>query len=282
MPRSSGCCRAGRGAGRRPHSRQPVGRCVLSPGWSSPQVYARMLRLTLADPAHSDFTIFYYTVRLVRRRPADVRRLSGALRRPRGRPTTSAISTRRTSSCWCASGAALSYERASAVWIGVSARGTGLLGRRDRARTLQIADDPAAVRRLAAPLIISSAPFTTVAVTSELTFLLMLPFTLRGLRRGAGSGGRPVCGSASVSASSCSSCCSSRGCSCAAAGRRSLASVAAASAAVAVGMLAFGAGRVPGTGCVARSGGLVVAADERVMARVRSRDPFKARSSRSR
>jgi hypothetical protein len=29
------------------------------------QVYLRMIRLTLADPSHSDFTIFYFTARLV-------------------------------------------------------------------------------------------------------------------------------------------------------------------------------------------------------------------------
>ena len=29
------------------------------------QVYARMIRLTITDPTHSDFTIFYYTSRMV-------------------------------------------------------------------------------------------------------------------------------------------------------------------------------------------------------------------------
>jgi len=29
------------------------------------QVYLRMIRLTIAEPSHSDFTIFYYTSRMV-------------------------------------------------------------------------------------------------------------------------------------------------------------------------------------------------------------------------
>jgi uncharacterized membrane protein len=139
------------------------------------QIYARMWRLTLADPAHSDFTIFYYTVRLVR----DGLPMYGA-------------SPARYGIRWAADHLGnlnpphfqlliaplglLSYEWAFAVWTAVcsSALAASILV---VSRTLQIQITRRRVVGWGA-LIISSAPFTTVAVTSELTFLLMLPFTL--------------------------------------------------------------------------------------------------------
>jgi hypothetical protein len=139
------------------------------------QIYARMWRLTLGDPAHSDFTIFYYTVRLVR----DGFPMYGASPAPYG-ITWAADHLGNLNpphfQLLIAPLATVSYEQAFVIWTaacGVALAVWVLIV----ARTLEI---PMTRRRFVGwgALIISSAPFTTVAVTSELTFLLMLPFTL--------------------------------------------------------------------------------------------------------
>jgi hypothetical protein len=147
------------------------------------QVYVKMWRLTIADPAHSDFTIFYYTARLV----ADGFPMYGA-------------SPARYGIDWSASHlgnlnpphfqlfiqplARFSYEQAFIVWTAVSF--LALV-----ASVLIIArahDIELTGRRLAiwGAFVVSCAGFTTVAITSELTFLLMVPFSLALLeaRRG--------------------------------------------------------------------------------------------------
>jgi hypothetical protein len=139
------------------------------------QVYARMLRLTLTDPSHSDFTIFYYTARLV----ADGLPMYG-------------VSPSRYGIAWAADHlgnlnpphfqilalplAYLSYGQALFAWVAISL-------------ACLAASIAIVVRELAIPwtwprfwlwgaVTISSAAFTTVAVTSEITFVLMLPFAL--------------------------------------------------------------------------------------------------------
>ena len=141
------------------------------------QVYARMYRLTLADPAHSDFTIFYFTARLL----ADGLPMYGA-------------SPARYGIHWAADHlgnlnpphfqllvqplAWLSLRpRVMPSWVGVNAVALGRLGARHRARP---GASTLTWRRFAigGAVIMSTAPFTTVAITSEWTFLLMLPATL--------------------------------------------------------------------------------------------------------
>jgi hypothetical protein len=139
------------------------------------QVYVRMIRLTLIDPSHSDFTIFYYTARLV----ADGLPMYG-------------MSPSRYGVAWAADHlgnlnpphlqmfalplAYLSYGHALLAWVTVSlaclAASIAIV-----VRELGI---PWSWRRfwLWGAFTISSAGFTTVAVTSELTFVLMLPFAL--------------------------------------------------------------------------------------------------------
>jgi hypothetical protein len=139
------------------------------------QVYVRMIRLTLADPSHSDFTIFYYTARLV----ADGLPMYG-------------VSPTRYGVPWAADHLGnlnpphfqllvlplghMSYGAALAVWVLISL-------------TCLTSSVALIVRELNVPFswprlwlwgafTISSAAFTTVAVTCELTFVLMLPFTL--------------------------------------------------------------------------------------------------------
>ena len=139
------------------------------------QVYLRMFRLTLTDPSNSDFTIFYYTARLV----ADGLPMYG-------------ISPTRYGVTWAADHlgnlnpphvqllflplASLSYGGALATFVGVSAVAL-CLSIWLVVRELEMGWS---WRRfwLGGAFTISSAAFTTVAVTSELTFLLMLPFTL--------------------------------------------------------------------------------------------------------
>jgi hypothetical protein len=147
------------------------------------QVYLRMIRLTLADPSSSDFTIFYYTARMV----ADGLPMYGE-------------SPARYGVTWAAGHlgnlnpphfqilfvplAGLPYGQALLAWVGVSAAclvaSLALI-----ARELGVA---LTWRRVAAwgAFTIGLAPFTTVAVTSEMTFVLMLPFALlwRAWRRG--------------------------------------------------------------------------------------------------
>jgi hypothetical protein len=147
------------------------------------QVYLRMIRLTLADPSSSDFTIFYYTARLV----ADGLPMYGE-------------SPARYGVTWAAGHlgnlnpphfqilfvplAPLSYGEALLVWVAISfACLVGAL-----ALVVRELGVPFSWRRLVAwgAFTVGLAPFTTVAVTSELTFVLMLPFALmwRAWRRG--------------------------------------------------------------------------------------------------
>jgi hypothetical protein len=139
------------------------------------QVYARMIRLTISDPTHSDFTIFYYTSRMV----ADGLPMYGE-------------SPGRYGIEWVADHLGnlnpphvqllllplgyLSYRDALACFVAVNAACL--------AWSLWLV-----ARELAIPwswqrfwiwgaLTISCAAFTTVAVTCELTFVLMVPFTI--------------------------------------------------------------------------------------------------------
>jgi len=139
------------------------------------QVYVRMIRLTLGDQSHSDFTIFYYTARLV----ADGLPMYG-------------VSPARYGVAWAADHLGnlnpphfqllvlplghMSFGGALFVWVAVSlacAIGSVVLV----ARELEIAFSWPRLWLWGA-FTISSAAFTTVAVTCELTFVLMLPFTL--------------------------------------------------------------------------------------------------------
>jgi hypothetical protein len=139
------------------------------------QVYLRMIRLTLEDPSSSDFTIFYFTARLV----ADGLPMYGE-------------SPARYGVKWAADHlgnlnpphfqilflplASLSYGQALLVWVGASAASL-VASLVLIVRELEIRFT---WRRLAVwgGFTIGLAPFTTVAVTSEMTFLLMLPFTM--------------------------------------------------------------------------------------------------------
>ena len=140
-----------------------------------------MIRLTLADPSSSDFTIFYYTARMV----ADGLPMYGE-------------SPARYGVTWAAGHlgnlnpphfqilfvplARLPYGQALLAWVAVSF-------------TCLVASLVVIFRELRVPFTwtrfvswgaftIGLAPFTTVAVTSEMTFVLMLPFALlwRGTR----------------------------------------------------------------------------------------------------
>jgi alpha-1,2-mannosyltransferase len=139
------------------------------------QIYARLWRLTLVDLSNSDFTIFYFTARLI----ADGLPMYGA-------------SPARYGIHWVADHlgnlnpphfqlivqplAWLTYQQAYAVWTAASLAALS-------------ASALLAVRALGGQItwrglliwgavLMSAAPFTTVAVTSELTFLLLLPATL--------------------------------------------------------------------------------------------------------
>ncbi|MDP9249922.1 MAG: DUF2029 domain-containing protein [Chloroflexota bacterium] len=138
-------------------------------------IYLHMIGFTLRDPSHSDFTIFYYTARMVRD----------------GLPMYG-VSPSRYGVTWVGDHLGnlnpphfqllalplgyLSYAQALAVWVAVSLACLGgslvLI-----ARELRL---PWSWRRfwLWGAFTLSSAAFTTVAVTCELTFFLMLPFTL--------------------------------------------------------------------------------------------------------
>ncbi len=151
--------------------------------FSFAQVYLRMIRLTLGDPSSSDFTIFYYTARLV----ADGLPMYGE-------------SPARYGVTWAAGHlgnlnpphfqilfvplAALPYGQALLAWVAIS------LACLVAALVVIVRelDVPFTWTRFAAwgAFTIGLAPFTTVAVTSEMTFVLMLPFALlwRAWRRG--------------------------------------------------------------------------------------------------
>jgi Glycosyltransferase family 87 len=147
------------------------------------QVYLRMIRLTLADPSSSDFTIFYYTARMV----ADGLPMYGE-------------SPVRYGVTWAAGHlgnlnpphfmilfvplAGLPYGHALLAWVAISfaclAASLVVIFRELRV--------PFTWARFVSwgAFTIGLAPFTTVAVTSEMTFVLMLPFALlwRAWRRG--------------------------------------------------------------------------------------------------
>lgn len=139
------------------------------------QVYLRMIRLTLEDPSSSDFTIFYYTARMV----GDGLPMYGE-------------SPARYGVTWAADHlgnlnpphfqilflplASLGYGQALLAWVGISAASlvaSLVVIVRELGVTFSL-------RRLAiwGAFTIGLAPFTTVAVTSEMTFVLMLPFAL--------------------------------------------------------------------------------------------------------
>jgi Glycosyltransferase family 87 len=139
------------------------------------QVYLRMIRLTLADPSSSDFTIFYYTARMV----ADALPMYGE-------------SPARYGVTWAAGHlgnlnpphfmilfvplAGLPYGQALLAWVAISfaclAASLVVIFRELRV--------PFTWTRFVSwgAFTIGLAPFTTVAVTSEMTFVLMLPFAL--------------------------------------------------------------------------------------------------------
>jgi hypothetical protein len=147
------------------------------------QVYLRMIRLTLADPSSSDFTIFYYTARMV----ADGLPMYGE-------------SPSRYGVTWVATHlgnlnpphfqilfvplAALPYGQALLAWVAISFASL-VASLVVIARELRV---PFTWKRFVAlgAVTIGLAPFTTVAVTCEMTFVLMLPFALlwRAWRRG--------------------------------------------------------------------------------------------------
>jgi alpha-1,2-mannosyltransferase len=150
------------------------GGCVLAWALLVP-VYVRLWNLTLVEPSRSDFTIFYFTARLV----ADGLPMYGSspgrygvewpiehlgnLNPPHFQLLLQPL-------------ALFSYEQAYAVWtaINLAALAASVVV---IMRTLNIRFTVARVLGGGAVLV-GSAPFTTVAITSELTFLLLLPFTL--------------------------------------------------------------------------------------------------------
>ena len=147
------------------------------------QVYLRMIRLTLADPSSSDFTIFYFTARMV----------SDGLPMYGDSPARYGVK-------WAADHlgnlnpphfqllivplASLTYGQALLAWVATSFVCV--------TAAVRIILHELQVRFtwerffLWGALTIAAAPFTTVAVTSEMTFVLMLPFALlwRAWRRG--------------------------------------------------------------------------------------------------
>jgi len=139
------------------------------------QVYARMALLTLSKPAQSDFTIFYYTARMV----ADGLPMYGA-------------SPSRYGVTWPADHLGnlnpphfqiltwpfqfLTYPQALFVWVMASAVALGVAAALVSRELGMKMTWPRFFLCGAATL--SSAPFTTVAVTCEMTFLVMPLFTL--------------------------------------------------------------------------------------------------------
>lgn len=138
-------------------------------------IYFRMIGYTLRDPSHSDFTIFYYSARLI----ADGFPMYGAS------PSRYGVS-------WAADNLGnlnpphfqllafplsyLTYGQALAAWVLVGlvclSASIALI-----VRELQISWSWPRFWLWGA-FTLSSAAFTTVAVTCEMTFMLMLPFTL--------------------------------------------------------------------------------------------------------
>ena len=148
-----------------------------------PQIYARMWNLTIEKPGGSDFTIFYYTARLV----ADGLPMYGE-------------SPVRYGVRWASSHlgnlnpphfqlllqplARLTYSQAYVAWAVVNLAALAL-ALRLIARGLGVRVTVTRVA-VAGALIMASTPFTSVAVTSEWSFVLLVPFTLAWLamRRG--------------------------------------------------------------------------------------------------
>jgi hypothetical protein len=136
------------------------------------QIYARMWRLTFADPGDTDFAIFYYTARMV----ADGLPMYG---------TSPAIYGLK----WTATHlgnlnpphlqlllqplAAFSYRGAFIIW---TLANLACLGGTAAVVVRALRPHLTAARVVGiGALLIASAPFTMVAITSELTFVLMLP-----------------------------------------------------------------------------------------------------------
>ena len=139
------------------------------------QVYARMALLTLSNPTQSDFTIFYYTARMI----ADGLPMYGFSPSRYGItwPTDHLVNLNPPHFqilTWPLH--FLTYAQALGVWISVSALTLGLAVALV-ARELRVELTwPRFFVCGAATL--SAAPFTTVAVTCEMTFLLMPLYTL--------------------------------------------------------------------------------------------------------
>jgi hypothetical protein len=143
-----------------------------------PQIYARMWNLTINKAGGSDFTIFYYTARLV----ADGLPMYGESPVRYGVP-------------WASSHlgnlnpphfqmllqplARLTYSEAYVAWALVNLAALGVaLWLIVRGLGLRVTATGAAV---VGALIMASTPFTSVAVTSEWSFVLLVPFTLAWL-----------------------------------------------------------------------------------------------------
>jgi hypothetical protein len=138
-------------------------------------VYVRMIRMALADPAHTDFTIFYYTSRMV----LDGQPMYGTSPATYGVawpfPHLGNLNPPHLQALLLPLGY-LSYSHALLAWVLVNlaclAGALAVIG-----RALGLAWSWPRFWLWGA-LVIASSAFTTVAVTGELTFLLMLPFTL--------------------------------------------------------------------------------------------------------
>jgi hypothetical protein len=143
-----------------------------------PQIYARMWNLTIGKAGGSDFTIFYYTARLV----ADGLPMYGE-------------SPVRYGVKWASSHlgnlnpphfqmllqplAGLTYAQAYVAWALVNLAALGVaLWLIVRGLGLRVTATGAAV---AGALMMASTPFTSVAVTSEWSFVLLVPFTMAWL-----------------------------------------------------------------------------------------------------
>jgi hypothetical protein len=138
------------------------------------RVYVRMIVLALADPAHTDFTIFYYTSRMV----LDGRPMYGMSPAAYGVDWPFShlgnLNPPHLQALLLPFGF-LSYRHALIAWVLVSL--SCLIGALVViGRTLELSWSWPRFWLWGA-LIIASSAFTTVAVTAELTFVLMLPFT---------------------------------------------------------------------------------------------------------
>ena len=146
-------------------------------------IYLRIWRLTIEQPGSSDFTIFYYTARMV----ADGLPMYGASPTDYGVDwTTGHLGNLNPPhfQLLLQPLAHLTYREAYVVWTCINTAAL-LASVVVISRTLGITLTIARVAAWGA-LIIASVPFTSVALTSEWSFGLLLPFTLawRAVRRG--------------------------------------------------------------------------------------------------